>query len=181
MSDRRNRVSWQQTFTGKQFWPTDPDPADVCIEDIAHALSMQCRFTGHAREFYSVAEHSVRVSRIVAPENALWGLMHDAAEAYLVDLARPIKIQPELAGYRELEKKLMAVICDRFRLPHQQPADVTAADLVMLATEKRDVMGPAPAEWMPLPEPLPEVISTWSPRIAEIVFTERFEELSRGR
>src|ERR1017187_10636100 len=74
------------TFSGIHFWPLLPNPADIRIEDIAHALSNQCRFAGHAREFYSVAEHSVRVSQLCPPEDALWGLLHDASEAYLTDV-----------------------------------------------------------------------------------------------
>lgn len=69
--DRRG--DWIQTFTGRRFWPLDPRPEDVCIEDIAHALSLKCRFGGHCTRFYSVAEHSVHVSNYVPAEFALWG------------------------------------------------------------------------------------------------------------
>ena len=82
---------WIQTMSGVIFYPLDPRPEEIRIEDIAHALSHQCRFAGHCREFYSVAEHSVRVSRELPQEFMLWGLLHDASEAYLVDLPRPIK------------------------------------------------------------------------------------------
>jgi hypothetical protein len=68
------------TFSDVRFWPLLPNPDDIRIEDIAHALSNQCRFAGHAREFYSVAEHCVRVSQLCRPEEALWGLLHDASE-----------------------------------------------------------------------------------------------------
>src|ERR1035441_7448066 len=70
------------TFSGLRFWPLDPDPDKILIEDIAHALAHQCRFGGHASKFYSVAEHSVHVSKLCAPKDALWGLLHDASEAY---------------------------------------------------------------------------------------------------
>ncbi len=81
------------TYTGKQFYPLDPRPEDVCLEDIAHSLSNLCRFTGHTDtdRFYSVAQHSVICSTIVAPEAALLALLHDAAEAYLGDISRPLK------------------------------------------------------------------------------------------
>ena len=78
--------SWLQTYTGIQFWPLDPRPEEIDIQDIAHALSLLCRFNGHCQRFYSVAEHSVHVSTILAPEFGLWGLLHDAAEAYLSDI-----------------------------------------------------------------------------------------------
>ena len=94
------------TFSGLRFWPLDPNPEKILIADIAHALAHQCRFGGHASKFYSVAEHSVHVSKLCLPEHALWGLLHDASEAYLVDLPRPLKLLPEFAPYREAERRL---------------------------------------------------------------------------
>ncbi len=85
---------WIQTFTGRRFWPLGARAGDVDVRDIAHALALKCRFNGHCRVFYSVAEHSVRVSRVMevgGRKMAMWGLMHDAAEAYLADLGGPIK------------------------------------------------------------------------------------------
>src|ERR1019366_9954250 len=82
-----------RTYSGVRFKPLDPDPA-VGISDIAHALANQCRFGGHSSAFYSVAQHSVRVSEICAAEDALWGLLHDASEAYLVDVPAPLKQLP---------------------------------------------------------------------------------------
>jgi uncharacterized protein len=83
--------AWIQTVTGKQFWPMDAQPEEVDIEDIAHALSLPCRFNGHCKQFYSVAEHSIHVSRVVSNENAARGLLHDAAEAYLSYIPQPVK------------------------------------------------------------------------------------------
>jgi hypothetical protein len=97
MGDRKG--SWQQTFTGRQFWPCDPRPEDVCLEDIAHHLALMCRFGGACRVFYSVAEHSVRVAELVWDrtngdrEAALAGLLHDASEAYLVDIPKTTQIR----------------------------------------------------------------------------------------
>lgn len=71
---------WMQTYTGRRFWPLDPVAGDIEIMDIAHALSNQCRYAGHTRFHYSVAQHSVQVSENVAPEHALWGLLHDAPD-----------------------------------------------------------------------------------------------------
>lgn len=143
---------WIQTFTGLQFWPMDARPSDVEIVDIAHSLSLLCRFNGHCRRFYSVAEHSVLASKLVAPEWALWGLLHDASEAYLADLPQPIKHY--LASYREAEEKLLNVIADRFGLSWGVPEAVKEVDRLLLATEKAALMGPEPASWGNFPKPL---------------------------
>src|SRR6266496_1501995 len=82
------------TYSGELITPLNPDPDDIQIEDIAHALSNQCRFSGHCKQFYSVAEHSCRVSDLCSYEHQLGGLLHDGTEAYLSDIARPIKQQP---------------------------------------------------------------------------------------
>lgn len=153
---------------------------DFRIEDIAHSLSLQCRFNGHCREFYSVAEHCVRLSYIVPHGDALWGLMHDASEAYLMDLARPIKRYSAMGQlYKEIEVGLMASICEAFGLPEGEPESVTLADRVMLVTEKRDLLGPEPQPWTHFDEPMPEHIVPWSPQDAETFFLMRFASLSQ--
>src|SRR5271156_4912831 len=81
--------AWIQTFTGKKFYPFNPKPQDIDIRDIAHALSNICRFTGHTKRFYSVAEHSRNVAKLVPAHMKLQALLHDASEAYLCDIARP--------------------------------------------------------------------------------------------
>src|ERR1039458_2829532 len=121
-----------RTYSGLIFWPLNPDPALIRIEDIAHSLAHQCRFGGHSRVFYSVAQHSVRVSEICATEDALWGLLHDASEAYLVDVPAPLKQLPAVAANRRAEQRLQAIIFERFGLPARQPKSVTAADLQLL-------------------------------------------------
>jgi 5'-nucleotidase len=173
---------WMQTFTGRQFWPLDPRAEEVCIEDIAHALSNQCRYAGHCNEFYSVAQHSVLVSEVCCAEDALWGLLHDAAEAYLVDLPRPIKRFSEIGThYKKAENALIAVVCERFGLPLAEPASVKTADNIMLITEKRDLMSKSPEEWIEerTSKPLPGVITPWSPSMAKAEFLRRFEELTK--
>ncbi len=167
---------WIQTFTGRQFYPLQPRGADIDIRDIAHALSLQCRFNGHCRVFYSVAEHSVRVSQAVPPGDALWGLLHDAAEAYLSDLPRPVKSQMPL--FSELEDQLLDVLLRHFGLALPMPAAVRAADEQLLMTEARDVMAPAPAPWGIDAAPLPGRIEPWSPAQAEAAYLKRFAELT---
>lgn len=171
--------------------------------DIAHALSNLCRYTGHCKEFYSVAEHSVRVSfrceelarqseRYLKAHDDLeraqivlhasrWGLHHDDAEAYVADLNRPLKHQPELALYRDVEKKVMAAIANKFQLG-EEPEEVALADDELLWTEVRDIMQPIHPDWAAtaksVREPLPHVrIACWVPNKARKVFLRRFFEL----
>lgn len=105
-----------KTFTGKRFDVTNPDPDQIDIKDIAHALSNQCRYGGHSRKFYSVAEHSIYVAMMCSWNTKLCGLLHDASEAYLVDIPRPIKHSLFLTGYRELETQVQNVINRRFNV-----------------------------------------------------------------
>ena len=117
-----------RTFTGKWVDPFDFKPWNIDIRDIAHALARLCRFTGHTNGYYSVAEHCVRVSRKCSPDNALWGLLHDAAEAYLGDVSRPLKCRPEYAFFRRAEADILRAVADRYDLPHEVPHDVIALD-----------------------------------------------------
>ncbi len=175
-----------ETFTGRHFRPLSPRVKDVHIEDIAHALSNQCRFSGHVKKHYSVAEHSVRVSRLLQaygqpPEIQLWGLLHDASEAYLVDIPSPLKHTPVFKAYRAAEKRLQAAICERFGLPKKHPKQVKLADAILLATEARDLMAYTPAYWAKLKAaPLETKIAPWTPGIAEESFLLSFYKLYEG-
>lgn len=171
------RSQWIQTATGRAFWPLRPRVEDVCIEDIAHALAMKCRYTGHCRYFYSVAQHSVLASEIVPPADAFWALMHDATEAYLPDVARPVK--KAIAGFCEIEDRLMEVIAERFGLPMPMPESVRHADLVLLATERRDLMADPPYRWISTEniDPLPDRITPLGPMSARMQFMQRFKEM----
>lgn len=162
---------WIETVTGIEFWPLNPRQEDVSVFDIAHALSNMCRFTGHCKTFYSVAQHSLLVASIVPDEDRKWALLHDAAEAYLVDLPRPIKRYSALGDeYRRIESRLMQVICQRFGLPEECPASVKHADDVLLATEKRDLMPANTKPWEHLPSPLNSIIRPMSPTVARRKF-----------
>ena len=167
------------TFSGMRFWPLEPDPDKVCIEDIAHALSYQCRFGGHSCKFYSVAEHSVNVSKLCAQEDALWGLLHDGFEVYLVDIPRPLKKLPEFAAYREAESRLQRVIAVRFGLSAEQPASVTEADDTMLWIEAHSLGAIEEEAIRDIPIPLEmEIVSPLLPADAERLFLKRFKELT---
>jgi hypothetical protein len=139
--------TWIQTSTGKAFDPFAPDPAAICIEDIAHALSNVCRFTGHCRSFYSVAQHSVEVATRLPPELQAHALLHDASEAYLLDLPSPLKQRPEFAAYRWAEKQLQAAIYARFGLDPTTPALVKEMDSRMLLFEKARLLGKCEKPW----------------------------------
>jgi hypothetical protein len=158
-------MHWIQTFSGRQFFPLAPRAEDLELRDVAHALSLQCRFNGHCRAFYSVAEHSVRVARQLAPEHQLWGLLHDAAEAYLSDLPSPIKRQ--LPAFQSAEDQLLELVARRYGLCWPMPEAVAEADRRLLATEARDLMAPPPASWRLDVEPYDERIEPWTAPRAE--------------
>ena len=174
---RVNRGPWIQTHSGKQWHYNKPDIDSVDIEDIAHALSLLCRFGGHVSKFYSVAEHSVRASKIVPLDYQLWALMHDASEAYCVDVPSPLKHSPGLEGYAYFEAITMKAICESFELPWPEPPQVKQVDRTMLMTEQRDLMGVQAAPWSEVGTPLPGIIKPWSPKVAEKRFLKRFYEL----
>lgn len=178
------RGSWMQTFTGRQFFPMDPRAEEVDPVDIAHALSMICRYGGHTRRFYSVAEHCVLMSHAVAPEHALWALLHDATEAYVGDMVRPLK--HHMPAYRDVEDRLMVVILERFGLELVDgdeliPAAVKEADNRILLDERAAVLSPPPADWQIEDlEPLGVHVAGWSPVEAELMYGERLHELLGG-
>lgn len=169
--------SWMQTYTGKKFWPLDPRPEEICIEDIAHALSLLCRYGGHCLRFYSVAEHSLHVSSLCSQENKLWALLHDAAEAYLVDIPRPIK--QYLPKYEQIENKLIVAIGDKFGLPSFDiPEEVKRVDNGMLICERDQIMSTPPGDWNVEDIGLNVKIECYSPEVAESLFLMEFEFLT---
>lgn len=176
-------VRYFRTHTGKRVHPLCPSPQEIDIEDVAHSLSQMCRFLGHTDGFYSVGQHSVLVSELASHRDALWGLLHDASEAYLCDLPAPIKRDPEMSFYRIAEDRLMRAICRRFGLRPQMPRSVMAADKLALATEFRDVTTVDDPDWIveecgvaPISD---YTIFPWAPAVAEDRFLRRFWELSR--
>jgi hypothetical protein len=166
------------TFSGSRFCPLNPSPEDIRIEDIGHALAHQCRFGGHTCQFYSIAQHSILVSQLCRPEDALWGLLHDASEAYLQDVVRPLKELAEFEAYRLAERHLQHCIVERFGLGTEQPTSVTAADDWMLAVEARDLMA-TDGHYCAAPptQVTVSVTNPWSPERAEREFLATFQRL----
>lgn len=181
MSDKTRKGDWVQTYTGRQFWPLDPRPEDIDIRDIAHSLAHLCRYNGHCLRFYSVAEHCVlmvrdRRSRLsgagadsdIPVQKAL--LLHDAAEAYVADVPRPLK--PFLPGYTEIETRVQAVIDEKFGVDRSAAPVVKGNDEYMLANEAHHLMLEPPKPWGLDGMPSPNFIGLrfWTPEEARRQF-----------
>jgi hypothetical protein len=178
IDDTERLGDWMITSSGGQYWPLDPRADEVSLTDIAAALSKLCRFAGHCDRFYSVAEHSVLVSRCVPAEHALQALMHDATEAYVVDIPRPLK-RGLGEAYASIEDLNWHVICARFRIsPAMHPTVKAADDAVLLA--ERDALFPAGGpRWSVPGTPANVTVRGLTPRLAEQAFLDRFSELTQ--
>lgn len=164
------------TVSGHYFNFLTPEGSEFGIEDIAHGLANTCRFAGQCREFYSVAQHSVLVSRYTRPEFAMEGLLHDAAEAFVGDVTRPLKaLLPE---YKKIERRVELAIHKKFQL-RGVPDCVKKADLVLLATEQRDLMPAHSDEWACIlgVTPLKQRINPWPPKVAREAFLSAYEAI----
>ena len=166
-----------RTYTGKLVDPFDLKPEDISIRDIAHHLSLICRYTGACQFHYSVGSHSILVSQYCLPENALHGLLHDAAEAYLTDLPAPLKHSPQFEFFRQLEYDAENVIWTKFGLNTKMPFDVKEADERAYKTEVRDLMPQMENNWYPGREFYDTIIEYHTPRTVEKEFLKRFHEL----
>jgi len=155
----------------------DPCVDDVDITVIRHALSNLCRFNGHTSEFYSVAQHSVLVSHHVPEEDQLHALLHDASEAYLGDIIRPIKYSHEFSFYRHTEKLWQRTIFQKFGLPEEMPESVKIADNRILMTEFRDLFVRTPGGLDQSVEPYSYTINPLSPKEAGKLFQDRWNYL----
>jgi hypothetical protein len=179
------RGDWFITHSGKFFFPMDPHPEDVDINDIAHALSFICRFGGHCRQFYSVAQHSVLVSEYAevcstAPLIWLQALIHDATEAYIGDMVRPLKLA--MGSYRDVETKLEAIVHEALGIPlpnAQEKPFIKEADNALLMTERRDLMNHRGVEWStPAKAWTSRTIEPVSPQSAANQFLRRYHRLA---
>jgi 5'-deoxynucleotidase YfbR-like HD superfamily hydrolase len=167
---------WIETYSGRVVDLLDPNPDDIVIEDIAHALSNICRFGGHSRVFYSVSQHSVLVSQGLPDTMKLAGLMHDSAESYLSDIPRPLKLY--LNGkYGDLEKKYMGIISRKFRFQEIEPEEVHIADQAVLLAERRDLFNWTGEDWGICVKPFEGKIIPLSPWLAEHRFLGVFRVL----
>lgn len=184
-----------QTYSGKMFNVFDPDASLIDIEDIAHALSLTCRFGGHCSSFYSVAQHSILVSdwmyKNLHPQKSaiigMIGLLHDAAEAYIGDVPRPIK--RFINDFDKIEFNIIEMIYKKYgvwnfykkgnsrRLSTVKFShNLQFADDTVLSTEKRDLMKSEVKGWQKLPPPCSKRIRTWNPQEAEKKFINRFNK-----
>jgi hypothetical protein len=185
-----HRGDWMQTFTGRRFFPLDPRAEDVDPRDIAHALAHLCRYAGHVDRFYSVAEHCVLLSWWAERHGAdellqLELLLHDATEAYVVDVPRPLKIN--LPDYRAVEARVATAIAERFgTLEHADTVDGQAVDSLevkqldtrILLDERAALMSRTRHAWgVDSLEPLGVRIRAWSPRRAERMYLRRLRQL----
>lgn len=191
-----------ETYTNKLFDPFEATLDDIDIRDIAHALSMLVRYCGHVRSFYSVAEHSLAVSKLAGermrvdwhhdPESdsvriaAKWGLLHDASEAYLGEVCRGLKHRPGVMEvYRAAEERLSELIWEKFmdcpsdyRAP-LEPVVIKPIDREICGTEMRQLMHRAlDPDGNPLPPTIPGlVVGVMTPAEAETRFMARYCEL----
>lgn len=185
------------TYTGRTFYPMDPQVEDIDPRDIAHALGMQCRYNGHVNRFYSVAEHCVKMSETFTdPHLALWALLHDATEAYVGDMIRPLK--RSMPEYVEAEDRVMVQIGVKFGLftergitglyangaTHAQaaamPPEVKDADNRILLTERAVLLNVNGHSWghgLEELEPLDVQIECWTPGLAEHMYLNRLNSL----
>jgi 5'-deoxynucleotidase YfbR-like HD superfamily hydrolase len=180
-------MTWILTRSGRRFDLLAPKADQVCTLDIAHALSQLCRFNGHTSRHYSVAQHSLLVASIVPAEHQLAALLHDATEAYVGDMVRPLKLgmrefyegQSLVSLYDEVERKVWLAICEHFHLEPELPACVHEADMVALATERAQLMPDHAAEWECLAgvTPLDHPLENWTPSRAFLHYHNRLLEL----
>jgi uncharacterized protein len=166
-------------YNGDFFDFKDPRNHEFDIKTIAHALSNLCRYTGHSRRFYSVAEHCVIVSRLVPEKYALEGLLHDASEAYCGDVASPLKAL--LPGYKEIEEGVQEAIATFYGLTYPFPPEVKEADVLAYVTERQTISNTGvDAMWFTDVKPAELDIKGLRPNQARDLFLDRYEELTKN-
>ena len=168
---------WIETYTQKKFDILNFSKDDISLLDIAHSLALQCRYNGHCRKFYSVAEHSCLIAdhafNIHGKQTALYALLHDASEAYVCDLPRPIK--PQLKEYYVIEHRIQEAIEEKYigKIPPEVRACIKNLDQRILLDEKALLMGKN-LDWHLPGQPLNVEIKNWDWRKAEMEFLKLF-------
>lgn len=173
---------WIETFTGKQLYFLDPQEDQIDIEDIATALSNECRFGGHTASFYSVAEHSVLVASLCPKELQLMGLLHDASEAYLRDIVSPIK--QYLPDYKKIEDRLMGVIASKFSFAYPLAPEIKEADKMALKCEARQLLpskGKAWIQFFPTVKECTNKLHCFPPHVVKQLFINAFHDLTKTK
>lgn len=188
---------WILTARGEQFFYDEgAGVSSIKVEDIAFALSNLCRFTGHTLRWYSVGEHSLRVCELVmqtmkdsgvdekeSRRCALWGLLHDASEAYTGDVNAPLKrwLLQRTDVFQKLEADIMRRVGAALGLEGEEPEIVKQADLTLCVTEGRDVMPPMQYAWLSLPHaPLPQRITPMPSGLVHRLFVDLYYRLKDG-
>lgn len=178
-------MPWLQTASGRAYPLLQPAPEDIHWPDVADALAKIARFNGHTVGApYSVAQHCIIVAGQLPPAWRPYGLLHDAHEAYVGDVCRPVKQALHRLGASTAVDALAtaadAAILNAAGLIHPVPRDialaVNMADLAALATERRDLMAASALPWEVLPDPLPQVIRPWPWAKAAAEFLERLRD-----
>lgn len=167
------------TQDGSFFDYNNPDKYDYPIETIAHALSHICRYGGHCNWFYSVAEHSVLVSKVVPPELALCGLLHDASEAFVGDMPSPLKALCQ--SYKTIENKVQKAIANKYDLPYPFPQEVHLADKQLYKAERLTVAPVPDNVWHTDIQPADVEIEGYDPINAKYLFLERYQQLIKQK
>lgn len=173
---------WLETFTGEQFHFLQPLAAEIHVEDVAHSLSQLCRYNGHTKAFYSVAEHSILICDWIAAnfpgasqQVLRTALLHDVAETYLGDMSRPVKHQ--MPQFKELEHIIEGAAAERFDIELPFPAVVEECDARILVDEREQCMSDSGNEWgTDALEPLGVEIKFLDPPNVRRLFMERFFE-----
>lgn len=179
---------WIETYTGRRFSFDPIDAESIAIDDIAHALSNLCRYCGHTQRFYSVAEHSILMARYMQSHlmnadgdiretlvgrDCLTALLHDASEAYVGDMTRPLKAL--FPGFREIEERIHEVVATKFGTYYPHPQWVKDLDMRILKDERAQAMYPSDNEWgTDALEALGVGLRFWEPAVAKIEFMASF-------
>jgi hypothetical protein len=163
---------WMLTYTGVAFYPFDPRPDEIRLDDIAAGLSKICRFGGQTIRWYSVAEHCVHMAAHAPAGLQLDALMHDATEAYLGDMVRPIKVN--MQRYQQIEWNLERAIAKRFGLKYPLPAEIKKLDNAIIGDERTQVMAAPPRPWSMDHAPLGVTLRFWTPQEAAYQFISAF-------